>query len=135
MAFGRPTHYFLAFQDGVGDTYSVMVEGCSRQGCVEHARRLRLVPDGAYCTAQALIAPHGSSPADLPCDVLMRRDRYGFLVPVERCTYPNCGCPVSFPEGHRPSVETECPRYAAVTAPIVRTAYGLRGGGRWEEPK
>jgi DNA-directed RNA polymerase subunit RPC12/RpoP len=27
------------------------------------------------------------------------------------CTYPNCDCAVSFPEGYRPSVATECPRW------------------------
>lgn len=26
------------------------------------------------------------------------------------CTYPDCKCPVSFPEGHKPSLATECPR-------------------------
>ena len=26
------------------------------------------------------------------------------------CSYPECGCAVSFPEGHQPSVETKCPR-------------------------
>jgi hypothetical protein len=25
------------------------------------------------------------------------------------CTYPNCDCPISFPEGHTPSEATECP--------------------------
>jgi hypothetical protein len=26
------------------------------------------------------------------------------------CTYPNCDCAVAFPEGYKPSEETECPR-------------------------
>ena len=26
------------------------------------------------------------------------------------CHYPHCDCPVSFPEGYKPSEATECPR-------------------------
>lgn len=29
---------------------------------------------------------------------------------AETCAYPNCDCAVSFPEGYKPSLETECPR-------------------------
>lgn len=25
-----------------------------------------------------------------------------------KCRYPECGCPISFPEGHKPSTATEC---------------------------
>ena len=29
---------------------------------------------------------------------------------IRYCDYPNCDCPISFPEGHKPSRATECPR-------------------------
>lgn len=35
--------------------------------------------------------------------------RAGYAI-VRACTYPNCECPVAFPEGYKPSEETGCPR-------------------------
>lgn len=32
---------------------------------------------------------------------------------MRTCEYPSCDCPVSFPEGHLVSLETECPRSVA----------------------
>lgn len=37
------------------------------------------------------------------------RKSHGRL-PDDKCEYPDCDCAVSFPEGHKPSEETECPR-------------------------
>jgi hypothetical protein len=35
---------------------------------------------------------------------------YGAGAFVSVCTYPVCACAVSFPEGYKPSMETECPK-------------------------
>jgi hypothetical protein len=45
--------------------------------------------------------------------------------PASVCDYPNCDCPVSFPEGHRPSVKTECPRAEDDPAPVREEPDGL----------
>lgn len=47
-----------------------------------------------------------------PGDLITFEFETGTVLKVEWCTYPNCDCAVSFPEGYKPSEETECPKLA-----------------------
>lgn len=45
-------------------------------------------------------------------------------IPANTCPYPHCDCAVSFPEGYKPSLATECP--GGSTAKMPATAYAAR---------
>lgn len=69
-----------------------------------HAANMRKVrasgaddPRGRRSSAIDVVKPAGWQPADL--ELLLRG-----------CTYPDCNCTVSFPEGYRPG-EAECARF------------------------
>lgn len=58
------------------------------------------------------------------------------------CHYPECDCAVSFPEGHRPSVKTECPRCTLMvleqefTQPQIVAILGMYTAGiHGQDPK